>query len=120
MKRGIIACALLASGCFRYAPVTSLGSIDDDRVVIDDGESKRTLVHATANGRMVEGQSAEDGEHVVVDATRARSIFARKLNAPATGAIIGASALGLVGTVAAIVLVVIANESHPIPFEGQR
>ena len=109
-------CVLLASGCFRYAPVTSLSSVDDDRVVIEEGFSKRTLVHATAHGRTIEGQPSEGAEPVEVDVTQAR-VFARRLNGPATGAIIAASAIGLAGTVFGIIAIIIAASVHPVAFE---
>jgi hypothetical protein len=115
MKR-VIAIALLASGCFRYAPVTSLGTIDDERVVIEDGEAKRTLVHASAQGRTIEGQSSEGGERVEVDVTHAR-VFARRLNGPATGAILAGSAVAVAATVLGIIALVVALQSRPVPFE---
>lgn len=107
MKRAV-ACALLASGCFRYAPVTSLSSIDDDRVVIEEGSSRRTLVHATAHDRTIEGQASEGAERVEVDVTNAR-VLARRLNGPATGGIIAASVVGVAGTVFGIALLVILS-----------
>ena len=114
----VYACALLASGCFRYAPISSLSSIDDDRVVIQDGESKRTLVHATAHGRTIEGQPSEGAERVEIDVTNAR-VWARRLNGPATGVIIGASAVGVAGTVFGIILLAVLLSPHNVPLQGQ-
>jgi len=113
----IIACALLASGCFRYAPVSSLSGIEDDRVVIEEGASRRTLVHATAEGRAIEGQELVSGEHVFVDVTRSR-VLARRLNGPATGAIIAASAIGLAGTVIGVLALAVALSVRNVPLEG--
>lgn len=117
-KWKVVACALLASGCFRYAPVSSLSSVDDDRVVIEESDSKRTLVHATARGRTIEGQTSEGGDRVLVDVTNAR-VLARRLNGPATAAIIGASAVGVAGTVFGVVLLVILTSVREVPLQGQ-
>ena len=99
----VCACALLASGCFRWAPVSSLSSVEDDRVVIEEGASTRTLVHATAHGRTIEGQTSEAGERVEIDATHSR-VLARRLNPGATAAIVTVSVLGVAGTVFAVVV----------------
>jgi len=110
------ACALLASGCFRFAPVSSLSSIEDDRVVIEDGDSRRALVHATAHGRTIEGQLVEGGERVELDVTQAR-VLARRLNGPATAAIIGASAIGVAGTVFAVVMLIAIASVRNVPLQ---
>jgi len=118
MRRALVCvCAILASGCFRYAPVSSLSSVEDDRVVIEEGASRRTLVHATAQGRMIEGQSVEGGERVLVDVTQSR-VLARRLNAPATGAIIAASAIGVAGTVLGVIAIIVALSVRSIPDQG--
>jgi len=114
-----LSCALLASGCFRYAPVSSLSSIDDDRVVIEEGYGKRTLVHATAHGRTIEGQPFEGAERVEVDVSQAR-VLARRLNGPATGAIIGASVIGVGATVFLVAMAIFAASVQNVAFDGQR
>ena len=111
-----MACALLASGCFRYAPVSSLSGIEDERVVIVEGYSRRSLVHATAHGRTIEGQASESGERVEVDVTQAR-VLARRLNGPATGAIIGASVIGVGATVFVVVMAIVAASVRAVPFQ---
>jgi len=109
----VIVCALLASGCFRWAPVSSLSSIEDDRVKIQQGSDERTLVHATARGRIIEGQPTEGGERALVDATASR-VLARRLNPGATAAIITVSALGVAGTVFAVAVVIIIASMQAI------
>jgi len=112
----VITLAVLTSGCFRWAPVTSLSSIEDERVVIDEGARRRMLVHATAHGREIEGQAIEGGEPVRVDATEGE-VLVRKLNVPATGVIIAASGLAVGATVLAVVLTIVAAAARPVPFE---
>ena len=109
-----IVCMLMAaSGCFRWAPVSSLSSIEDDRVKIQQGSDERTLVHATARGRVIEGQPDEGGERVEVDPTTSR-VLARRLNPGATAAIITVSALGVAGTVFAVAVVIIIASMQAI------
>ena len=115
-----LSCALLASGCFRYAPVSSLSSIEDDRVVIEEGASQRTFVHATAHGRTIEAQAAEGSERVEVDVTHETRVLARRLNGPATGAIVAASALGLAGTVFGVIALIFAMSVQNVPLQGGR
>lgn len=116
MRTAAFAFALLASGCFRWAPVTSLSSIEDERVVIEQGAQRRMLVHATARGREIEGQAVEGGEPVQLDATEGQ-VLVRKLNVPGTAAIIGASALAAGATVFAVVMAIVAASARPVPFE---
>jgi hypothetical protein len=97
--------------------VSSLSSVEDDRVVIQEGGSSRALVHATSHGRTIEGQVAEGGEHVEVDVTRAR-VLARRLNGPATGAIIGATVVGVAGTVFAVAVIIILASVQTIEAGG--
>ena len=113
----VFACALLASGCFRWAPITSLSSIEDDRVLVHEGNATQTLVHATARGHVIEGQAREGGERVEVDATESR-VLARRLNVPATAAILGASAVAIAGTVFAVGLFTFLLAQQPIPEQG--
>lgn len=108
-----IACVLLANGCFRWAPVSSLSSINDDRVKVEHDGVEEMLVHATAHGRVIEGQTSEGGERVEVDATVSR-VRARRLNPGATAAIITASALGVAGTIFAVAVVVIIASSQVV------
>jgi len=96
----VLACALLASGCFRWAPVSSLSAIDDDRIQVEESTGPRTLFHATASGRIIEAETIY-GNPVAVDATASR-VFVRRLNVPATVAIVSASGLALAGTIAAV------------------
>jgi hypothetical protein len=98
----VCACALLASGCFRWAPVSSLSNIDDDRVRVQEEWGSRELIHATANGRVIEAQTVY-GNPVEVDATRAK-VLVRRLNVPATAAIITISSLAVAGTITALAL----------------
>ena len=116
MRWVALVCALLASGCFHWAPVSSLSSIEDAHVKIEEGFSSQTLVHATANGRVVEGQLEEGGRRVELDVTQSK-VLVRKLNGPATAAIITASAIGLAGTVFAVVAIAVLAVSHPV-FNG--
>lgn len=111
------ACALLASGCFRWAPVSSLASVDDDRVLVQEGWGSRELIHATANGRVIQAETAY-GNPVEIDATTSR-VLVRRLNVPATAAIVTLSTLALAGTVAALA-VFIAAITQPVFEAGPR
>jgi hypothetical protein len=121
MRRALVCfLAVLASGCFRWAPISSLSSVEDARVVIEDGSSpRRTLVHATAHGRTIEAQTSEGGDRVEVDVTPETRVLARRLNAPATGAIIALSAIGVAGTVFGVALIIIAMSVRNVAFDGQ-
>jgi hypothetical protein len=104
--------AVLASGCFRWAPITSLSRIEDDRILVHENWGSRSLVHATANERVIEAQEEIGGRPVVVDPTQS-PVLVRRLNVPATAAIIGVSALGVAGTVFAVA-VLIALLTRPV------
>ena len=103
MARRLLVCilAVLTSGCFRWAPISSLSRIDDDRILVHEGWGERTLVHATANDRVIEAQEAIGGRPVVIDPVQTR-VLVRRMNVPATAAIVSASAIGLAGTVFAV------------------
>jgi hypothetical protein len=117
MKRLLLCCALLASGCFRWAPISSLSSIDDDRLLVREASRTQMLVHATAHGRTIEGQLTEGGERVEVDPTEAR-VFARRLNVPVTTAIIAASTVGVAGTALGVMLIIFLLSSQAVPVQG--
>ena len=114
-----IACALLASGCFRWAPVSSLSTIDDDRILVQERWGSRELVHANANGRVIEAQALY-GNPVEIDATSS-NVLVRRLNVPATVAIVTVSSLAVAGTIAAFALYIAAitqpvfNDGGPPP-----
>jgi hypothetical protein len=96
--------AVLATGCYRWAPVTSLATIEDERVHLELDEGTLALEHATARGRVIEGRLASDSvvgfsgctaSSCEIDATRAHAVMAHRLNVPVT-----------VGLVTGIVLIV--------------
>ncbi len=119
MRRALVCfLAVLASGCFRWAPISSLSRVDDSRVVIEDGSSpRRTLVHATAHGRTIEAQTSEGGDRVDVEVTPETRVLARRLNAPATGALIAVSAVGVAGTVFGVILLIVAMSVRNVPLD---
>jgi len=102
----VCACALLASGCFQWAPLSSLSNIDDDRVLVQERWGSRELVHATANGRLIEAETAY-GNPVELDATTSR-VMVRRLNVPVTAAIVTISTLAVAGTITALALFIAA------------
>jgi hypothetical protein len=115
--RRVLVCfvAVLASGCFRWAPISSLSSVDDDRILVHEPSGPRTLIHATGSERVIEAQEEIGGRAVVVDPLQS-PVLVRRLNVPATAAIISASALALAGTIG-VVAVIIATITRPV-FEG--
>ncbi len=101
------------TGCFRWAPVTSLYEVRDDRVRLTEGESVVVLDHATANGRVVLGKTALQ-EVVEVDVSHAR-VEVRRINGLATAGIItGASVLTTATALFAIAILAIASAPRPV------
>jgi hypothetical protein len=117
MRRAALACALLANGCFRWAPVSSLANVDDDRLLVQERWGSRELVHATANGRVIEGQTVF-GNPVEIDATQSH-LLVRRLNVPATVAVITVSSLLLAGTITALAVFITAI-TQPVFNAGPR
>ncbi len=119
--RRILALLLLVSttGCFRYAPVTSLDEINDDRVQViwNDGKAM-TLTHATASGHTIVGERAS-GEPAEIDATDGIHVRKRKLDGAVTAGIIAGSVVVAAGIVGAFLLAIIASASQPV-LQGQR
>ena len=116
MRRAVVCfVAMLASGCFHWAPISSLSSVDDDRILVQEPTGPRVLVHATANDRVIEAREEIGGRPVIVDPLQSQ-VLVRRLNGPATAAIIGASALGVAGTIGVIAFI-IATITRPV-FEG--
>ncbi len=97
-----MATALLAAGCFHWAPASSLSSIEDDRVKVYASEHEITLDHATARGRVIQGEPQEGGLFLDqsadcalpscgwVDVSNAK-VMVRRLNVGATVGIIAGS-----------------------------
>ncbi len=119
--------AFFATGCFHWAPATSLSSIEDDRVQIHAQSNVIKLEHATARGRLIEGEPKEGFSSIErfddcappacarVDVSDAR-VMVRKLNVPATIGIIGVSAVGVGATVFLVALLTFAFASQPVLF----
>ena len=99
-----MALGLLATGCFHWAPVESLGEIDDARVRVVTDERTVSLEHATSRGRVVEGV-AGDGSREALDVTRDR-VLAWRLDGTATGLLVGgiATVLAIAGIIVAAVV----------------
>ena len=96
--------------------MSSLSDVENDRVLVQEGWGSRTLVHATANGRSIDAETIY-GSPVQIDATSSR-VLVRRLNVPATVAIVTISSLAVAGTIAAVALF-IAAITRPV-FDGGR
>lgn len=114
MRLAALVLALIASGCFRWAPAESLADIQDDRVLVRTGNATETLEHATATGRTITGKVVAGETPDAVDTVDVREgrIFVRRLNGPATGAIVTASILATVGTALLVGLAVAAANAR--------
>jgi len=100
--------AILAAGCFHWAPASSLSSIEDDRVAVYTNGRAMTLDHATARGRVIQGEPREGGEFLDqsadcalpscgwVDVSNAK-VMVRRLNVGATVAIVAGSVVVAAG-----------------------
>ena len=127
MRLFALATALLATGCFHWAPASSLSSIEDDRVQVYEGSHLVALRHATAHGRVIEGEPTEGFSFVEreegcappscarMDVSRAR-VLVRKLNLPATIAVVAGSAVIAAATVFLAALVAFALAPKPVFF----
>ena len=101
-------------GCFRWAPVTSLSSIQNDRVLIREGDDSAIINRATADGQIIEGQADVGGAHVQVDAVQSH-VFVRRLNVPATALIITGAVVATAATAFAALVAIILASSRAIP-----
>jgi hypothetical protein len=119
--------AIFATGCFHWAPASSLSSIEDDRVKVYASEHEITLAHATAHGRVIVGEPQEGGLFLdqsgdcampscgSIDVTNAK-VAVRRLNVPVTAAILAGSALLVAATAVFFgVLIAIASSQTGIP-----
>ena len=116
----MLALALAASGCFRWAPAESLADIQDDRVQIHRGNAIETLEHATASGREVSGVVVDGemrGETDRFDATDGR-LYVRRLDGAATAAVVTGSVVATAGTVVLVILAMIASASHNVQLDS--
>jgi hypothetical protein len=118
--KALVAVMLLTSGCYRWAPISSLNDIVDDKVRITKDDDVVVLEHANVRGRIVTGTRAHPPFDAVgppdteVDVTSSE-VQAWRLN---VGVAIGVSA-GVTLTVAAlIVAAVFALMRHPVFEEG--
>ncbi len=119
--------ALFATGCFHWAPATSLSSIEDARVQIHVQSDVIKLEHATARGRLIEGEPKEGFSAIErfddcappacarVDVSDAQ-VMVRKLNVPATIGVIAASAVGVGATVFLVALLAFVLAPQPVFF----
>lgn len=118
---------IFATGCFHWAPATSLSSIEDARVQVYQGSHVVALEHATAQGRVIEGQPTEGFSYVErfadcappscarLDVSDAH-VMVRKLNVPGTIAIIGGSAVLVAATVFFVAVLIAIGSSEPVSF----
>lgn len=105
------------TGCYRWAPVTSLSEITDDSVEVRTRDETYTLAHATAVGHVIHG--TRDGETVDVDLVEATplAVRVRRTNGVAIGVAIGAFVI-VVGGIALGVAIAIASSVRNIPVEN--
>ncbi len=122
----VIAMVIFATGCFHYAPVSSLSSVEDDRVRIYEGDHEIEMEHATARGRVIQGEPTLGHQYLdqsaecmppacgSMDVSNAR-VMARRVNVPATIAILVASAAAVAATVVFGVIIAFASRPVAIP-----
>ena len=116
MRYAFLGFALLTTACFHWAPVESLGEIEDDRVRIYEPErAPIAMEHATAHGRVLEG--LVDGEVVTRIDVSGDHVMARRLNPGGTAAIVAIAVLATAATTFAIAFAILA-QPHEVPFQG--
>ncbi len=104
------------TGCYRWAPATSLYEVQNDEVTVHTEDSSLLLQHASTNGRMLSGMTAE-GEQAEIDLTHAR-VQVRRLNVAATAGLVASLGVLTAAAVVVPVLMIVLTASHPIPDSG--
>ncbi len=105
---------LALTGCFHWAPITSLAEIEDARVQITTPDEVFTLEHATAAGHVIIGQRSDGASAEEVDASdRDVHVRKRKLDGLATGFVIG-TIISIAAVVFVSAVAIISTQAHTV------
>jgi hypothetical protein len=117
---GLASLLLIATttGCFHWAPVSSLGDVEDERVEITRRSEVMVLEHATAHGHVITGQTWEGAQPADVDVSEVSvRVRARQLDGVATGIIVGLG-VALTTVVVVVLTALVVAASHPVFEDG--